>query len=485
MKYIISVDQSTSGTKAALFDEKLNKIRVLRKDHAQYYPAPGYVEHDAQEIWENTASLLQELVSGIEKKDVAGIGIANQRETTVIWERTTGLPVHRAVVWQDVRAAYLTDRMQDVSAEIFSHTGLIPSPYYSAAKCASVLDADPALAERARNGELCFGTIDAYLLYRLTEGKAFATDSSNAARTQLLDLRTLAWSGRMAELFNIPLCMLADQVRPSDSRFGEVAALEDLQGIPVTAMLGDSHASLFGHGCLRKGMVKTSYGTGSSIMMNIGEVPVLSENGLSTSVGFAFGGKVAYVLEGNITCSADTLIWLKDGLRLIGGMEDMREAESVPSTDGVYLVPAFSGLGAPWFDEKAKGILFGMNRGTTKAHVIRAALASIAHQNADVLDAMVRDVGTPITRLQADGGGSINPLLMQMQSDYVPCTVAVSAEKELTLAGCAKMAGISAGLLKAEEAPLPVLAEYQPKMDAPQREAERAGWHDALRRCRG
>ncbi len=485
MKYIISIDQSTSGTKAALFDENLNRLKVLRKDHAQYYPAPGFVEHDAQEIWENTAALLREISSGLEKKDIAGIGLANQRETTVIWERATGLPVCRAVVWQDVRAGYLTDRLQDAADEIFSHTGLIPSPYYSAAKCAAVLDADPVLASKAENGELCFGTVDAYLLFRLTDGSVFATDYSNASRTQLLDLHTLSWNSRIAELFHIPASMLAEQVKPSDSRFGEISAIEMLRGVPVMAMLGDSHASLFGHGCLREGMVKTSYGTGSSLMMNIGATPVLSRNGLSTSVGFAYGGEISYVLEGNITCSADTLIWLRDSLQLIGSMEEMSEAETVPATDGVYLVPAFSGLGAPWFDEKAKGILFGMNRGTTKAHVIRAALASIAHQNADVLDAMVRDIGTPITRLQADGGGSVNPLLMQMQSDYVPCLVAVSAEKELTLAGCAKMAGFSAGLVGAEEAVLPVLAEYTPKMSEQDRKAERAGWHDALRRCRG
>ena len=484
MKYIISIDQSTSGTKIALYDEGLNKIRVLKKIHHQYYPAPGHVEHDAQEIWENTAALLLDISEGIDKKDIAGIGIANQRETTVLWERSTGRPVYHAVVWQDVRASYITEPLKSVSEKIYSQTGLIPSPYYSAAKCAAVLTEDSSLMARAENGELCFGTIDTYLLYRLTGGKSFASDISNAARTQLLDLHSLQWNKEIAGLFRIPICMLANNVLPSDSNFGVIETLEKLKGVPVTAMLGDSNASLFGHGCIRKGMVKTSYGTGSSIMMNIGETPVLSQNGLSTSVGFACNGKVSYVLEGNITCSADTLIWLRDELQLIQNMEELAEAATVETTDGVYLVPAFSGLGAPWFDDQARAILFGMNRGTRKAHVLRAALASIAHQNTDVLDAMTRDTGMPILRLQADGGGSVNPLLMQMQSDYVPCTVAVSAEKELTLAGSAKMAGMSAGLIDVTRMNLPILAEYNPEMKQADREAERAGWKDAIRRCR-
>ena len=484
MKVLISIDQSTSGTKVALFDENFRMFRVLRKEHMQYYPAPGHVEHDAEEIWENTASLLSEIAEGIEKREIIGLAIANQRETTVVWERETGHPVCHAVVWQDVRSSYITEPLKDLTDEIFSRTGLIPSPYYSAAKCAAVLSENPDLMERAKKGELCFGTIDAYLLYRLTEGKVFATDISNAARTQLLDIHTLQWNRSIAAAFRIPEAMLADSILPSDSHFGEISAIPILKGIPILAMLGDTNASLFGHGCIREGMVKTSYGTGSSIMMNIGKKPFASKHGLSTSVGFAYQGKIAYVLEGNITCSADTLIWLRDGLRLIQSMNELQEAESVPSTNGVYLVPAFSGLGAPWFDDRAKGILFGMNRGTTKAHVLRAALASIAHQNADVLDAMVQDTGAPVLRLQADGGGSVNRLLMQMQSDYVPCTVAVSAEKELTLSGAAKMAGIAAGLFDPVEAKLSILAEYTPKMEVEQREAERHGWLDALRRCR-
>lgn len=484
MKYIIAIDQSTSGTKTALFNERMECVRILRKEHRQYYPAQGWAEHDAEEIWENTRNLLIEISSGVEKKDIAGIGIANQRETTVIWNRANGTPVCKAIVWQDVRAKHITEPLRTVADRIFALSGLQPSPYYSAAKAASVLQASEEIAALARSGEICFGTVDSYLLYRLTAGKSFCTDITNACRTQLLDISSLKWSSELAGWFGIPESMLADRVLPADSFYGEVCTIPELEGIPVMAMLGDSHASLFGHGCTEAGMVKTSYGTGSSLMMNIGDRPKWSQNGLSTSIGFAYGGKVKYVLEGNITCSADTLVWVKDNLKLIGSMSELEEANTVPSTEGVYLVPAFSGLGAPVFDENARAVLYGMNRGTTRAHVLRAALASIAHQNADVLDAMKKDTGVAISKIRADGGGCVNPLLMQMQSDYVPCEVFVSAEKELTLRGIALMAGISAGLIGAEGIESPVVATYQPKMSEDERLRERNGWADAVNRCR-
>ena len=484
MKYIISVDQSTSGTKAALYDERLEPVRVLRREHKQYYPAPGHVEHDAEEIWLNTAALLNETAKGIEPADIAGIGLANQRETTVIWEKKTGKPVHNAIVWQDVRAKHITDKLKEQSKSIFNITGLMPSPYYSAAKAAAVLQSNPHLMKRAENGELCFGTVDSYLLYRLTGGESFATDVTNASRTQLMDLNSLSWSEEIAGYFSVPLAMLPERIMHSDSCFGRIKTIDSLRGAKILAMLGDSHASLFGHGCIRPGMVKTSYGTGSSLMMNIGAKPMLSKNGLSTSVGFAFGGQLCYVLEGNVTSSADTLIWLRDGMQLISSMKELDLASTVSNTEGVYLVPAFSGLGAPWFDENAKAILYGMNRGTGKAHIIRAALASIAHQNADVLDAMRRDTGIEISRIQADGGGSVNPILMQMQSDLVPCQVIVSAEKELTLLGAAAMVGSRAGLFALSDYSMPVAGSYSPAMSEENRKAERFAWLDALYRCR-
>ncbi len=482
-KYVVAVDQSTSGTKASLLDRNLETVRTARKPHEQFYPKPGYAEHDAEEIWQNTAALLKEVTEGIDPEEIVGLGIANQRETTVLWDRATGKPVHKAIVWQDVRAGEIAARLEPEKERITYLTGLVPSPYYSAAKAAHVLKEDPQLMERARNGEICFGTVDSYLLYRLTGGKSFATDLTNASRTQLLDIHACRWSEELAKDFDIPFCCLPDKVLPCDSDFGVVETIDTLKGVHITSMMGDSHASLYGHGCIKAGMVKTSYGTGSSIMMNIGHEPVLSNNGLSTSIGYAAEGQVHYVLEGNITCSADTLVWVRDSLELIHSMDELDAAGTVESTDGVYLVPAFSGLGAPWFDEKAKAIIYGMNRGTTKAHVLRAALASIAHQNADVLDAMSKDTGVPVTHLKADGGGSVNKLLMQMQSDYTPCAVAVSAEKELTQRGVAIMAGQRFGFFESE-AFSPVAAVYEPKMAEEERLKERAGWADALARTR-
>ncbi|MBQ8653873.1 MAG: glycerol kinase GlpK [Clostridia bacterium] len=483
MKYILGIDQSTAGTKAALMDQQGRLSHAVRRRHQQYYPAPGYVEHDAEEIWQNVKALMAEAAQGVDKADIAGVSISNQRETTVIWERATGKPVHRAIVWQDVRAKGLTDSLADRADFVRRTTGLMLSPYFSAAKAAAVLKANPDLMARAQAGELCFGTVDSYLLYRMTDGKSFKTEVSNASRTQLMDLHTLKWSVELADMFGLPMSMLADEICMSDADFGEVTAVESLRGVHVRSMLGDSHAALYGHGCVKPGMVKATYGTGSSIMMNVGDKPVLCEGGLSSSVGFGAKGRVCYVLEGNVTCSADTLMWLKDELQLISSMDDLAEASQVESTGGVYLIPAFAGLGAPWFYENARAMLFGMNRGTRRAHVIRAALESIAHQNADVMDAMGRDANCPVTALEADGGGSVNPLLMQMQSDLVPCKVTVPAEREVSLLGAAMLAGHGTGMLP-ENVQLPLEAEYTPAMTDEQRQASRAGWLDALKRCR-
>ena len=476
MKYILAIDQSTSGTKAAHIDERGEIVRKVSRPHRQFYPAPGRVEHDAEEIYQNTLALIDEL--GLEK--VQAVAIANQRETTVLWERGSGRPVCPAVVWQDVRGEGLCRELSAHAETVLRSTGLQLSPYYPAAKLASVLRENPGLMRRAKDGELCAGTIDSYLVYRLT-GNHY-TDVSNASRTQLMNLASLAWDPALLEIFDIPACLLPEQILPSDADYGT------FRGIPVTGVLGDSHASLFGHGCHTPGAVKTSYGTGSSIMMNVGEAPVFSRNGLSASVGFGANGKVCYVLEGNITCSADTLIWLRDELQLVQSLEEIEPlAASVASAQGVCLVPAFSGLGAPYFDSDARAIISGMNRGTTKAHVVRAALESIAQQNADVLDAMRRDTGMPVTRLNADGGGSVNRLLMQLQADLVPCNVAVSAEKDLTALGAGLMAGIAVGLYESYAAVAGLrapAAEYAPRMEDADRAAMRAAWADAVKKAR-
>lgn len=472
MRYILSIDQSTSGTKAGLMNEQGTIVRKSSRPHAQYYPAPGWVEHDAEEIFQNTVRVIENVLDGVPAGAVAAMGIANQRETTVVWDRATGKPLCPAVVWQDVRGAALCRELAAHADTIKRTTGLALSPYYPAAKAAHVLQ------NHRFDADICIGTIDAYLVYRLTQGRVFATDVSNASRTQLAGLETHTWDAELCRIFGISPSFLPDRVLSSDAYYGEY------RGIPIHAVMGDSHASLFGHGCHRPGMVKTSYGTGSSIMMNTGGTPVRSQNGLSTSVAFGYRGEVSYVLEGNVTCSADTLAWLRDELELISDVAEVEAlAASVLDTQGVYLVPAFSGLGAPYFDENARAVLYGMNRGTRRAHVVRAALESIAHQNADVLDAMARDMGAPVAQLNADGGGSVNALLMQLQADLIPGRTVCTDEPDLTMYGVGRMAGIAAGLYQAF-APPRARAVYEPQMREEKRAAMRAGWADAVRRSR-
>lgn len=476
MKYVIAVDQSTSATKALLIDERGAAIRRESLPHKQYYPAPGYVEHDAEEIFQNALRVISKAAEGIEAKDIASVAVANQRETTVLWERGTGKPLCHALVWQDVRAEALCAELSPAAQMVKEATGLMLSPYYSAAKAAH------AIREYALT-DYFLGTIDSYLVYRLTGGKVFATDVSNASRTQLMNLKKLSWDPRLSELFGIRESALPE-IRHSDAAFGFTNAPGIPKGIAITGVLGDSHASLYGQGCHAAGMVKTSYGTGSSIMMNVGASPVRSTSGLSASVGYGAKGSVCYVLEGNITCSADTLVWLRDQLELFPDLATLdRLAETVPDTGGVQLVPAFSGLGAPYFDTAARAILSGLSRGTTRAHVARAALLSIAQQNADVLDAMARDLKAPVSVLSADGGGTVNKLLMQMQADLTPCRVKVAAHPDLTAMGAGLMSGQAAGIFGdfIESAPA---AEYAPEMAEDARRALRSQWADAVRRAR-
>ena len=476
MKYVIAVDQSTSATKALLIDQNGGALRRESLAHRQYYPAPGRVEHDAEEIFQNTLKVIAKAAEGIDPRDIASIAIANQRETTVLWDRATGKPLCRALVWQDVRAGALCEALSEGAEMVKEATGLALSPYYSAAKAAH------AIREYGLT-DYCFGTVDSYLVYRLTGGKVFATDVSNASRTQLMNLTGLNWDPRLCALFGIPESSLPE-IRHSDASFGFTDAPGIPQGIAITGVLGDSHASLYGQGCQEAGMVKTSYGTGSSIMMNVGRQPVRSTLGLSSSVGYGFRGKVCYVLEGNITCSADTLVWLRDQLELFPDLQTLdRLAETVPDAGGVSLVPAFSGLGAPYFDSDARAILSGMSRGTTRAHVARAALESIAQQNADVLDAMAGDLKKPVTVISADGGGTVNKLLMQLQADLVPCRMKVAAHPDLTAMGAAMMSGQSSGLYD-HFIPSGLAAEYAPQMPEDARRALRNSWADAVRRTR-
>jgi len=402
------------------------------------------VEHDAEEIYQNVVEGVSAVLTGIDLREVGGIAISNQRETTVFWDRKSGKPVCHAVVWQDVRGEKIVQELSEQKKQVLQKTGLALSAYYPAAKAAAVFREAPDLWERARGGEICLGTVDSYLIYRLSGCKLHATDVSNASRTQLFNLSSLKWDDELLSLFNIPVEVMAKQILHSDAIFTTVTCKEIPFDIPIAGVMGDSHAALFGNGCHISGAAKATYGTGSSVMLNVGSNPILSSNGLSASVGFGFKGNICFVLEGNITCSGDTLVWLRDELKLIDDVKDVEKiAATVQDTQGVCLVPAFSGLGAPYFDGNARALICGINRSTTKEHILRAALESIAHQNADCLDAMKKDFGRDIDQIYADGAPTANKLLMQMQADFVPCEVICSQSSELSALGAGYMAGIT------------------------------------------
>lgn len=488
-KYIVAIDQSTSASKLFLVDDQGEIVRRFSKAHEQFYPASGHAEHDAGEIWRNVVEGIAAVTEGLDGQDIAALAVSNQRETTVFWHRATGEPVHPAIVWQDVRSdALAADLLAAGHGEaVLQASGLMLSPYYSAAKAAHALKNSQQLRDMAREGTLCLGTVDSYLIYRLTGGQSFLTDVSNASRTQLMNLASLSWDDELLRIFGIARDCLAD-IRPSDGDYGVTSAEGIPRGVPITGVMGDSHAALFGHGCLTPGMAKASYGTGSSVMMNIGEAPLRSKNGLSTSVGFGFGGSTCYVLEGNVTCSGDTLVWLRDQAQMIDDIGDVEGiARSVESTGGVYLVPAFSGLGAPYFDANARATLSGMNRGTTRAHIVRAALESMAYQDADILAAMERDTGGPLRQLRVDGGGASNSLLVGFQADLLGCEVCAAHHSELSALGVAYMAGIKAGLYK-NMSSIPSAQKggtaYAPQMTKEQRGDALKGWQAAVARCR-
>lgn len=478
--YMIAVDQSTSASKVFLVDRHGKIVQRFSKPHQQYYPKPGYAEHDMAEVWQNVLEGIRLMVSLAAPGQIAAVAISNQRETTVLWDRFTGEPVARAIVWQDVRAQELCDRLQEYAAVVGQRTGLALSPYYPAAKAAHFLRSNLALYERVVQGDVCIGTVDSYLVYRMTEGRNFCTDVSNASRTALFNLHTLEWDEELCDLFGIPSACLP-QVLPSDGNFG---VMEE-NGIPITGVMGDSHAALFGQGCLTAGMTKATFGTGSSVMMNVGTQPVQSVHGLSSSVGFGFRGQTHYVLEGNVTCSGDTLCWLRDEAQMIDSIDEIEKlAGSVADTQGVYLVPAFSGLSAPYFDSQARAAILGMSRSTTRAHIVRAALESMAYQNADILLAMARDTGAQLRELRVDGSPVKNALLMQRLSDLTGCRIQCTQQSELSALGAACMAGITKGLYTKDQMVNITGASYLPEMSADERTKQMTAWQDAVQRCR-
>lgn len=478
-KYIISIDQSTQGTKALLFDEGGSLIKRTDKPHEQIINEKGWVSHNPVEIYENVIDVVARLTKDIDGSRIIGVGISNQRETSLAWDRITGEPLADAIVWQCARAADICERVerQGKAEDIRRKTGMNLSPYFPASKIAWLLENVEGAREKADRGEICHGTIDSWLVYKLTGGKSYKTDYSNASRTQLFNIFELKWDEEICAWFGIDPANMA-QVCDSDSEFGET----DFEGVlpkkvPIHGVLGDSHGSLFGQGCLKPGMTKSTYGTGSSIMMNIGEKPVLSTHGVVTSLAWSMGGKVNYVLEGNLNYTGAVITWLKDDLKLIESPgETGTLAREAIQDDELYLIPAFSGLGAPYWDSRATAAIVGMTRTTGKAEVVRAGLECIAYQITDIVKAMCEDAGVRLGELRVDGGPTKNEYLMQFQSDIADVAVQVPDSEELSGIGPAYAAGLALGVWDESVFGRLNRVKYAPGMDGETRKKKYNGW---------
>ena len=489
-KYILALDQGTTSSRAILFDREQNILGVAQKELTQFYPQEGWVEQDAMEIWSTQYGVMMEAIarSGVEPAEIAAIGITNQRETTILWDRATGRPLHNAIVWQCRRTAELVDQLRSDGLEghIRAVTGLLPDAYFSATKLKWLLDHVEGAREKAARGEVLFGTVDSWLVWKLTGGAVHVTDVTNASRTMLFDIHRLDWDDTLLEALDIPRSVLPE-VRSSSEIYGYT----DIQGvrIPIAGMAGDQQAALFGQGCFSPGDAKNTYGTGCFLLMNTGEIPCESRNGLLTTIAVGLNGKVEYALEGSVFVGGAVIQWLRDELRFF---PDSRDAEyyarKAPDNGGVYLVPAFTGLGAPYWDMYARGMLIGLTRGTRREHITRAAQESIAYQVADLARAMEADTGVPLTSLKADGGASRDGFLMQFQADILGRAVLRPAIRETTALGAAYLAGLAAGVWESREELSRLWrcdTTFAPAMDARHRERLLADWHRAVERCRG
>jgi glycerol kinase len=448
-QFILSLDQGTTSSRAIIFDKKGSQVAMAQKEFTQFYPQPGWVEHDANEIWSTQVGVAAEAIlkAGLQAPDIAAIGITNQRETTVVWDRQTGQALGPAIVWQDRRTAAYCDTLIEQGLEdmIRQKTGLVLDAYFSATKVRWILEQVPGAREKAAAGQLAFGTIDSWLIWNLTSGKVHVTDVSNASRTLLFNIHTMAWDEELLALFGVPASMLPE-VRSSSEVVGHTSGTLFARQIPIAGIAGDQQAALFGQMCTRPGMVKNTYGTGCFMLMNIGDKPILSRNKLVTTVAWQIKDQVQYALEGSIFIAGAVVQWLRDGLGLISESAEVETlARQVAGSDGVYLVPAFAGLGAPHWDPHARGTMVGLTRGTTAAHIARAALESIAYQTMEVLQAMEADSGIPIRELRVDGGATANNLLMQFQADVLQARVIKSGTNEVTAIGAAYLAGLAVG----------------------------------------
>ncbi len=489
-KYVIALDQGTTSSRAVIFDQQARVVGMKSYEFEQIYPQPGWVEHDPAAILNTQVDALREAVriSGIPVEDIAAIGITNQRETTILWDRETGRPVYNAIVWQCRRTAPIIKRLCDEGLEphIRSTTGLVPDAYFSGSKLSWLLDT-LGLHERAERGELCFGTVDSWLAWNLVSGRPHVTDATNASRTMLYDIHRNDWDDTLLRALNIPRAVLPRVVDSS----GVIGMLDPVilgREIPVAALAGDQHSALFGQGCFEPGMMKNTYGTGCFLLMNTGDVPAVSQNGLVTTIAWRIGGKTTYALEGSVFIGGAVVQWLRDEMKIVKRASETEViAQSLPDNGGVYMVPAFAGLGAPYWDMYSRGMIIGLTRGTGQAHIVRAALEAIAYQSADLVFAMASDCGQKPRELRVDGGASANQFLMQFQADVLNCHVVRPAVIETTALGAALMAGLAVGVWEDMDDIRRVWKmdlSLAPQMDDATREKMLAGWHKAVDRTR-
>ena len=487
--FILALDQGTTSSRAVLFDADGRMVGMAQRELTQHYPQPGWVEHDPLEIWESQWAMLDEVVRTYDvlPAEIAAIGITNQRETTVVWDRKSGQPIHPAIVWQDRRTTPICEALKDAGLAdyIREQTGLVPDPYFSGTKVNWILDHVAGARARARRGELLFGTIDTWLIWKLTNGAVHATDCSNASRTLLFNIRELKWDEKLLAALDIPACMLPE-VRDSSGAFGTC----DYRGakIPILGVAGDQQAALFGQACHEAGLAKNTYGTGCFLLMNTGEQLCLSQNGLLSTIAWRMDGRVQYALEGSVLIAGAAIQWLRDGLQILGSAaESEAMARAAGDSEDVFVVPAFAGLGAPHWDMYARGAVFGLTRDTTREQIIKATLESMAFQTRDVLLAMQADTGVPLRTLRVDGGAAANNFLMQFQADILGVPVERPQVIESTALGAAYLAGIGAGLWNPEEIAARRLLDrvFEPQMDEARRHVRCARWQRAVQRTKG
>ncbi len=485
-QYIMALDQGTTSSRTIIYDKAGNIIGSSQKEFTQIFPREGWVEHDPVEIWKTQMETAREALknAGLTYENIAAVGITNQRETTIVWDKETGEPVYNAIVWQCRRTADYAAKLKPHEDMIRAKTGLLADPYFSGTKLAWILDNVPGARERAEKGELIFGTIECWLIWNMTGGKLHISDYSNACRTMLFDINTLKWDEELCGLLDIPMCMLPEPVE-SSAHYGDTAT--ELFGgpIPIAGAAGDQQAALFGELCFTEGDVKSTYGTGNFLLMNTGNEPVFSKNGLLTTIAWGAEGKVYYALEGSVFICGAAIQWMRDGLKFFAHASDCEEmAKQVPDAGGVYVVPAFAGLGAPYWDPEARGAIFGITRGTTREHIVRATLQSMAYQNEDLLDAMEADTGRKIELLKVDGGAAMNNLLMQFQADISDLEVVRDTSIESTSLGAAYLAGLATGYYENFEDIVDskeVAKTFKPDLDEETRREKLDGWHKAVR----